>query len=279
MARTHNHAETLESIESIYKSGIKNVFIDLIYAYPNQTLETWTQNMLDCVNLGIEGYQLYRLRIRKHGDRQGNILGQANKFPERFPDTETTLLMKQLGIMISEEHGYQEHQTRVFSKKPEDISHYLRDWAADLADVIGVGVSAWSNFRGVFTINIGDANLASYYSLIDQGKVAINRGKTRTHDDHVRRSFILPLKNMKVNKALFTERTGEQINQYFQNEIIGLKQLGLIDENDNAIWLTELGRFFADEVTTQFFDPEFLPFPNVTKVADIGREPKAERLQ
>ncbi|MFV2058296.1 MAG: coproporphyrinogen-III oxidase family protein [Thiohalomonadales bacterium] len=271
MGRTHNHAQTLESIDNMRAVGIDNIFIDLIFGYPKQTLEMWTENMLECVALGIEGYQLYRLRIKQHGDRQGNILSQASKFPERFPDTDTVLLMKQIGILISEQHGYNEHQTRVFAKKANDISHYLRDWACHLADVIGVGVSAWSNFRGVFAINVGDANLQHYYDLIDKGKIAINRGKIRSNDDYLRRCLILPLKNLGVDKSLFLQRTGEDINERFGIEIAGLKTLGLLEEDQNRLWLTKSGRFFADEVATQFFNPEFMPFSDVTRLAQVNK--------
>jgi len=265
MGRVHTHEDTLASIKQMRKAGIRNIFIDMIYGYPNQTLEMWVEHMLETVSLDIDGFQLYRLRIKQHGDRQGNIIVHANKHPERFPETDTVLLMKYLGILIAERNGYHEHQTRVFARKAEDISHYLRDWAADLADVAGVGVSAWSTLRGVFAINVGDANLQNYYSLIDQGKVAINRGKLRTEDDEIRRSFILPLKNMSVNKQQFTQRTGKTINNYFADEISWLKQLKLLEENDQAVWLTQLGRFFADEVATQFFNPDYMPFAEVQR--------------
>ena len=265
MGRVHTHEDTLESIRQMRKAGIENIFIDLIFGYPNQSVEMWTQHMLEAVNLDIEGFQLYRLRVKQHGDRQGNIIVQANKNPERFPTTDETLLMKYLGILISEEHGFHEYQTRIFAKKPEYISHYLRDWAADLADVAGVGVSAWSTLRGVFAINVGDMNLENYYSLIDQGKVAINRGKVRSDDDEIRRSFILPLKNMRVNKHQFKQRTGFTINAQFPDEISWLKQLGLIQEDDSDIWLTKSGRFFADEVATQFFNPNYMPFDDVIR--------------
>ncbi len=269
MGRVHTHAETLESIANMRKAGIENVFIDLIYGYPDQDVEMWARHMLEAVSLDIEGYQLYRLRIKCHGDRSGNILKQAQKHPERFPETESVLLMKYLGILISEEHGFNEHQTRCFAKKPEYISHYLRDWAADLADVAGVGVSAWSTLRGVFSLNIGDANLQNYYDLVDQGKVAINRGKIRTDDDELRRSFILPLKNMRVNKQQFIERTGKTIDQAFINEVTWLKQLGLLEENDQYVSLTKLGKYFADEVATQFFNPDYMPFDDVMRAPQL----------
>ncbi|MBL1276406.1 MAG: coproporphyrinogen III oxidase family protein [Ectothiorhodospiraceae bacterium] len=270
MGRTHNNTDTMESIEQMRRAGIENVFIDLIYAYPGQTVEQWVQNMLTAINLDIEGYQLYRLRIRPHGDRDGNILKVHTKAPEKFPEPDDIQLMKYLGIMMSEKHGYGEHQTRIFARKANDISHYLRDWACDLADVAGVGVSSWSNLRGVFSMNVGDANLENYYKLVREGKVSVNRGKIRSADDERRRCFILPLKNARVSKQTFTERTGETVEQCFSTEINVFKSLGLIEENDSHVWLTPRGRFFADEISTQFFDPNYLPFPDVTRVAEMA---------
>jgi oxygen-independent coproporphyrinogen-3 oxidase len=265
MGRTHNNADTHESIKQMRRAGFDNIAIDLIYAYPNQTVEMWVKNLLTAVSLDIESYQLYRLRIRPHGDREGNILRQHNKKPDVFPEPDDIQLMKYLGIMISEQHGYNEHQTRIFSRKAEDLSHYLYDWCCNLTDVAGIGVSSWSNLRGVFSLNVGDANLENYYRMIQNGKVSVNRGKIRTADDERRRSFILPLKNSKVSKQIFTERTGEQLDNCFGAEIDWLKNLDLIAEDGQHVWLTRLGRFFADEVSTQFFDPDYLPFPEVVR--------------
>ena len=273
MGRTHNHQQTLDSIANIRKAEIETIFIDLIYAYPNQTVEDWAKNMMTAVSLDIEGYQLYRLRIKQHGDRKGNIIRQFDRKPGQFAEVDEILLMKMLGKVVSEESGFKEYQARIFSKKEDSMSHYLRDWTNELFDVAGVGVSAWSNLRGVFSLNVGDQSLQSYYDLIDSGKVSVNRGKIRTVDDEVRRSFLLPLKNIRVDKQVFQQRTGVTVASQFQAEIDWLKTLNLIDENNSHVWLTERGRFFADEVTTQFFNPEYLPFPDVSRISQkvIGK--------
>jgi len=267
MGRTHTHRQTLISIDNMRKAGIENVFIDLIYAYPNQSPEDWTKNMMSVVELGIEGYQLYRLRIKQHGDRQGNIIRQFNKKPDQFATVDEILLMKMLGKVISEECGYHEYQARIFAKSENLMSHYLRDWTNELFDVAGVGVSAWSNLRGVFSLNVGDQSLQSYYDLIDSGKVSVNRGKIRSKDDEIRRSFLLPLKNIRVDKQVFQDRTGVTVTSQFQPEIDWLKPLKLLDESESHVWLTDRGRFFADEVTTQFFNPAYLPFPDVSRIS------------
>ena len=263
MGRTHNNHESLESIEQIRKAGIENIFIDLIYGYPNQTVEQWLDNMLKAVSLDIAGYQLFRLRIQQHGDRQGNIMKTYNNKPESFPSAEPIWLMKYLGIMISEQYGYKEQQTRIFARDADDVSHYNRDWCCNLTDIAGVGVSTFSNLRGVFAMSVGDHDLEKYYDPIREGKTAINRGILRSNDEETRRNFVLPLKNIKVNKAEFLARTGQVANDYFPDEINWLSGLGLLDQNEKFIWLTKRGRFFADEVTAQFFDPKYLTFGEV----------------
>lgn len=263
MGRTHTGSQAVAAVEAIHKAGISNVMIDLIYAYPNQTPEMWVENLRTAASLDVAGWQLYRLRVKQHGDRQGRILKVLNRDPERFPTLEETYLMKYLGIMYSEELGYGEHQTRIFSKKKDEISHYLRDWCCALTDVVGIGVSSWSNLRGVFTLNVGDHDLEKYYDYVREGKVAVNRGKIRDRDDELRRSFILPLKNMKVSKAFFKEKTGLTVGEVFGEQIAWYKEHDLIAENNTHIWLTHRGRFFADEVSTQFFNPSYLPFPDV----------------
>ena len=265
MARAHDNEQTEQSIKNIYKSGIENVSIDLIYGYPGQTVENWVKNLIKADSLDIEGWQLYRLRIKQHGDRAGNIIREFDKRPERFNPVDDVMLMKLLGKQISNELGYGEHIRRVFAKTENGISHYLRDWTSDLSDVVGVGVSSWSNLRGVFTQNIGDQSLDSYYALIDSGKVSVDRGKIRTQDDEARRSFLLPLKNRTVDKRKFRDRVGLEASECFGNEIDWLKSLGMLEEDDSSIWLTAKGGFFADEVATQFFDPNYLPFPEVAR--------------
>ena len=263
MGRNHTHAQTLKSIEQIRKAEIPIVYIDLIYGYPNLTVETWAQNMMDMVQMDIDGYQMYRLRIKQHGDKPGKIVQLGKKKPDRFPTANEVFQMKWLSIAVGEAASFNEYHTRLFAKKPEYISQYLVEWQNNLCDVIGVGVSAWTNLRGVFSFNVGDISLKEYYGLIDAGKIPIDRGKIRTLDDEARRSFVVPIKNNRVNKVRFAERTSITVHEYFGPQIERLKGLSLMEEDDTEIWLTKRGKFFVDEVCQQFFHPDYLPFPEV----------------
>ena len=265
MGRTHTHAQTLESIEQMRKAGMPIVYIDLIYGYPNLTVERWAENMLEMVQMDIEGYQMYRLRIKQHGDKPGKIIRLNQNKPDRFPTADEVFQMKYLSIAIGEEYGFNEYHTRLFAKRPEYISQYLVEWQNNLCDVIGVGVSSWTNLRGVFSFNVGDISLKQYYGLIDQGKIPIDRGKIRTLDDEARRSFVVPIKNNRLEKSAYTARCGVTAHDYFGPQIVRLKDLGLMAEDETHIWLTRRGKFFVDEVCQQFFHPDYLPFPEVAQ--------------
>ena len=277
MGRAHSHAQTLEAIENMRKVGFDNIYIDLIYGYPGQTIEKWVEDMLYAVTLDVDGYQLYRLRIKQLGDRKGTIVNLLEKKPEIFHQADDVFMMKYIGKLVSEEHGFHEYQRRIFSKRDGISSHYLRDWFLKLYDVAGVGVSAWSTLRGVFSINVGDKDLSNYYQYIDNGKVAINRGKVLTFDDVARRSFMLPLKNHHVDKAFYKSSVGVDANVLFENELSWMKQLNMIEENDEKFWLSKRGAFFADEVATQFFNPNYVAFDDIRFAP--GRKPLLQKQE
>lgn len=263
MGRSHNHAESMEAIENCRNAGFDNIYIDLIYGYPGQTIEKWTEEMLQAVTLDVDGFQLFRLRIKQTGDRQGTIVNMLEKKPEIFHQADDVFLMKYLGKIISEEHGFHEYQRRIFSRQENTSSHYLRDWFLKLYDIAGVGVSSWSSLRGVFSINVGDKDLARYYEYLDAGHVPINRGKALSFDDMARRSFMLPLKNDYLDKEFYKSFVGVAAEELFASELSWLKQLDMIEESRDGISLTERGAFFADEVTTQFFNPRYVAFEDI----------------
>lgn len=263
MGRSHNHKQTLEAIENMRKVGFDNIYIDLIYGYPGQTIEKWAEDILYTTTLDVDGYQLYRLRIKQTGDRKGNIVNLLEKKPEIFHQADEVFLMKYLGAIISEGNGFHEFQRRIFSRQPGTSSHYLRDWFLKLYDVAGVGVSAWSTLRGVFSINIGEKDLSKYYEYIDADKVALNRGKVLSFDDFARRSIMLPLKNDVLDKAFYKSKVGVDVDVMFKSEIDWMKQLGMVEEDSEKIWMTKVGGFFADEVATQFFNPKYAVFDDI----------------
>lgn len=260
MGRRHSSADVMKALERIRTAGFASLSVDLIYGYPGCTPETWQETLETALSLGVDAFQLYRLRIVPHGDRVGTIKARFDATPDVFPAVDDIYVMKQLGSVIAARGGLEETSRRLFSKGPAHASHYLRDHTDGLCDVIGFGASAWSNVQGRFYLNTGES-LEAYAAVLRRGVLPINRGKIRTADDERRWAVAVTLKHNGVSKTRFRELAGIPASEAFPRQVAMLKKYGLIEENGDALTLTARGVFFADEVVTQFYHPRYLPFP------------------
>lgn len=257
-ARQHTTVDALEAISRMRQVGIPSISIDLIYGLPGETLENWLQTMQTAVTSGADAWQLYRLRIIPHGDRPGAVGAHFERNPGQYASVDDTLIMKTLGTLVSEEGGFHQHYTRIFARGPEHISRYLYDVNVLLRDVLGVGISAWGNVGPSYLLNVGES-FERYYRMIDDGLLPVDRGLLRDVDEETRHCLILPLKNDHLDVSAFHERTGHWPRDLFGPTIDRLLGLDLVAEDARTLRLTDRGRFYADQVVTQFASERYRP--------------------
>lgn len=258
MNRPHDVKDALEAIERAKKYGFK-INIEFIFGYPGQTIKQWLETLEKAVGSDVDEIQLYRLKISPYGDKTAPLKKKFLKNPDDFLSVEDSIAMKEVAISFLAKKCYDENLTRVFSKTPQDFSHYADNQCCGLLDEIGFGLTAFSSLRDRFGLNTMD--FARYYSMIDEGRLPVDRGLVRSFDDQARQCFILPLKNRKVYKKYYKNMAGISLNDAFAKKIANLKDFGLLEEDDKSVSLTFLGRFFADEVCQQFHHPKYMPFP------------------
>ena len=260
MGRQHSSGDVLKAIDQIRKVDFESLSIALIYGYPGCTTEKWLTTLETALSLDVDAFQLYRLRVVAHGDRVGDVATRFENSPEAFPSVDDIYVMKQLGAVVAARRGLKESSRRLFSRGPGHDSQYMYDHADRLGDVIGFGASSWSNVQGRFYLNTGES-LARYGEYLRDGILPINRGRIRTTDDERRWAIALTLKHNGLSKKLFQELTTVSVNEAFPRQIENLKKYLLVDENEHMLQLTPRGKFFADEVVTQFYHKNYRPFP------------------
>lgn len=258
MNRSHNAATAKESIENCLKMGFQ-VNIEFIYGHPGETLQNWIDVLEEACTLGTEEIQLYRLKIEPYGDQEGTIKKFSGYHPDELISVEDTIRMKEMSVLILEDHGYHENLRRVFTKKKSNISLYAYNQCCRLRDEVGFGLSAFSSLNDRFMINTPD--FEEYYRRTEAGMIAANRCLIRNADQQMRWSIILPLKNYFIDKKLFREMNGVDLDTVFQNQFDLLKQYGLATEDDKKFILTEKGAFYSDELVHLFYEPQHQSFP------------------
>ena len=258
MNRSHNAATAKESIENCLKMGFQ-VNIEFIYGHPGETLQNWIDVLEEACTLGTEEIQLYRLKIEPYGDQEGTIKKFSGYHPDELISVEDTIRMKEMSVLILEDHGYHENLRRVFTKKKSNISLYAYNQCCRLKDEVGFGLSAFSSLNDRFMINTPD--FEEYYRRTEAGMIAANRCLIRNADQQMRWSIILPLKNYFIDKKLFREMNGVELNTVFQKQFALLKEYGLATEDDKKFALTEKGAFYSDELVHLFYEPQHQSFP------------------
>ena len=258
MNRSHNAATAKESVENCLKMGFQ-VNIEFIYGHPGETLQNWIDVLEDACTLGTEEIQLYRLKIEPYGDQEGTIKKFSGYHPDELITVEDTIRMKEMSVMILEDHGFHENLRRVFTKKKSNISLYAYNQCCRLRDEVGFGLSAFSSLNDRFMINTPD--FEEYYKRTEAGLIAANRCLIRNADQQMRWSIILPLKNYFIDKKLFRDMNGVELDTVFQDKFDLLKKYGLAVEDDKKVALTEKGAFYSDELVHLFYEPQHQSFP------------------
>lgn len=259
MNRSHNATTAKKSIENCLKMGFQ-VNIEFIYGHPGETLQNWVDVLEEACSLGTEEIQLYRLKIEPYGDQEGTIKRFSGYHPDELISVEDTIRMKEMSVLILEDHGYKENLRRVFTKKKSNISLYAYNQCCRLKDEVGFGLSAFSSLNDRFMINTPDFD--EYYRRTEAGMIAANRCLIRNADQQMRWSIILPLKNYYIDKKLFRERNnGVALETVFQPQFALLKKFGLAIEDDKKVQLTEKGAFYSDELVHLFYESQHQSFP------------------
>ncbi len=262
MRRTHTARQALEAITAIHEAGIGSVSIDLIYGYLGLEMDDWIRTMTTALSSGADAWHLYRLRIKRYGEVQGQVLDEYQEDPGSNPEAERVWLMKMLGLVMSKDNGYHQHFTRIFCTGRQHITEFMWDYCCEVCDVVGHGPSAWSNHHRTFTLNYG-ARMDTWRDQVHGGILPVERGIFRDPETEARRSFLLPLKNDRLFKGKFAKRTGLDVHEHFGPELDRLQALGLLDWDERSVWLTHRGRFFADETLWQLTQRSYVPFPEV----------------
>ena len=258
MNRSHNAATAKESVSNCLHMGF-DVNIEFIYGHPGETLQNWIDVIEEACTLGTEEIQLYRLKIEPYGDQEGTIKRFSVYHEDELISVEDTIRMKEMSTLILADHGFNENLRRVFTKKRSNISLYAYNQCCRLKDQIGFGLSAFSSLNDRFMINT--PSFDEYYKRTENNEIAADRCLIRNADQQIRWSVILPLKNYFIDKKLFREMNGIEIDSVFQKQFALLKQYDLITETDRKIELTPKGAFYSDEIVHMFYEPQHQSFP------------------
>lgn len=237
--RRHTSKQVTTAIQRLREKGIHNISIDLMYGFPEETLEEWEYDIQQALALNVEHISAYALTYEE-GTPLYRLL-EEGKVKEI--DEERSLAMYDRLIDRLQEAGYEHYEISNFSRKGWRSRHNSSYW--QLVPYIGIGAAAHSYDGRRRQWNIADIN--SYINHIQQGIVPAEGellDKDSRYNDHVmlalRTCEGLDLSTLDSDERSYCEETAKKF-------VLD----GLLVKADNHLRLSRKGLFVSDMIMSE----------------------------
>ena len=237
--RRHTSEQVTTAIQRLREKGIHNISIDLMYGFPDETLEEWEHDIQQALALNVEHISAYALTYEE-GTPLYRLL-EEGKVKEI--DEERSLAMYDRLIDRLQEAGYEHYEISNFARKGWRSRHNSSYW--QLVPYIGIGAAAHSYDGRRRQWNIADIN--SYINHIQQGIVPAEGellDKDSRYNDHVmlalRTCEGLDLNTLDSDERSYCEETAKKF-------VLD----GLLVKTDNHLRLSRKGLFVSDMIMSE----------------------------
>ncbi len=181
--RRHTAAQVAEALERLRAAGIQNISIDLMYGFPDETLNNWTHDIDAALALHVEHLSAYCLSIEEGTPLHRMMNGHnGNSHPCVLPDEETERAMYYLLKDRLESAGLEHYEISNFARPGFRSRHNSAYW--NYTPYIGLGAAAHSFDGHTRSWNVADIH--QYIKGIERGERLFEsetiEGDTRYND-------------------------------------------------------------------------------------------------
>lgn len=259
VGRAHSAEEIESTFQDARRAGFDNLSLDLIYGFPQQTLEHWKETLRRALALEPEHLSVYCLTIEP-STRLEKQLAQGEL---QLPDEEVREAMDDLAIELLEAEGFYRYEVSNWSRPGKESRHNCLYWTN--VGYLGAGCGAVSYYNGWRQERIKPP--AYYQKALEQGRSPIIYAERRDLDGTLKDNLMMGLRvadgvTVSALRKQFPGLEGEQIEAFFQT----LPSTWWKGDGDRY-WLTRQGWDFHSEVAMKLMDVlfEFPRSPTSTK--------------
>lgn len=160
--RRHDASQVKGAVETLRQTGFRNISIDLMYGFPNQTLDEWKTDIEKALELDVEHISTYCL-MYEEGTALYKLLEQG-KVAEIDEELEREMYYTLINRL--ESAGYEHYELSNFARKGYRSRHNSSYWRG--IPYIGIGAAAHSYDIKTRSWNIADIN--KYITAMEQGQ-------------------------------------------------------------------------------------------------------------
>ena len=246
LERGHDGFAVQQSIKTV-ASMIGNVSIDLIFAAPGETIESWGADLETALSLPIQHLSTYALTFEKGT----SFWSRRAKGRLRQLDDELETEMYLLARSRAAAAGFSQYEISSFARDRFRCRHNIAYWRGD--GWYGAGPGAARFVGGKRETN--HRSTTTYLKRIEAGENTVAETEVITPMVLAKERVAFGLRVIDgVSLKAIQASTGFDIRRLCQTAINESIAEGFIDNHGDVIALTERGVLFADLVAARFLD-------------------------
>ena len=230
--RRHTAAQVREAVDILRKAGIRNISIDLMYGFPNETTDDWQHDIDAALALNVEHISAYCLMVE-----EGTPL---HRMGIEACDEETERAMYELLIDKLTVAGYKHYEISNFARPGYRSRHNSSYWQD--TPYIGLGAAAHSYIENRRQWNISD--IRQYITAINEGHIPCE-SELLDPDTHYNDRIATALR---TSDGLDLTTLSDRHRRYCLQEAQPFIRDGLLRLTDNRLVLTHRGLFVSDMI-------------------------------
>ena len=237
--RRHRAEQVEQAVKRLRKAGIQNISIDLMYGFPDETLEDWKQDIKKALTLNVEHISAYCLMIE-----EGTVLYERVKSEKvkvkNDKDEELERAMYEMLIDQLTGAGYEHYEISNFARQGYRSRHNSSYWHD--VPYIGLGAAAHSYDGACRSWNVAD--IRQYITAIERGE---RPAEYETLDEDTRYNDRVTVA-LRTSDGLDLTTLSEKHRRYCLKEAQRYLSDGLLRLDDNRLVLTRKGLFVSDMI-------------------------------
>jgi len=234
--RRHSSENVYKAVERLRQAGINNISIDLMYGFPNQTVDEWRLDMEKAISLNVEHISAYSLMFEE-GTPLFKML-ESKKIKEA--DEEQSLEMFNSLIDTLTAAGYEHYEISNFAKPGFRSRHNSSYWQG--IPYIGIGAAAHSYDIKTRQWNVSDID--EYIKSIDKGIIPM---EYETIDDDTRYNDTITTALRTAEGIDMTSLSTKHRDHCLASAETYIAQ-GLLELKNNRLRITRKGIFVSDMI-------------------------------
>ena len=182
--RRHSASQVSEAVRLLRDAGIRNISVDLMYGFPEESLDDWQHDISSALALNVEHLSAYCLMVEE-GTPLYNMYSRTQQESSSsshdisLTSEELELAMYETLTDRLEAAGYEHYEISNFARKGYRSRHNSSYW--DGTPYIGIGAAAHSYDGNTRSWNVSD--IKKYIDAMTEGKRLF---ESETIDDDTR---------------------------------------------------------------------------------------------